>query len=211
MDNMIELLDAFAGKGALSDGYNEAKSEFFRGESATWLMGCWIGGDLEPNQVDLEIDYWPIPSMTGKRPTFVTGSYMQTGWAVTTSATGEKLDKAMAVMAALYDPRTYQTWLNAENMLATASSVANVEGPVSDWPATQYFTESMKQSYAAYGATRGYYVADNDQPPVGMDVPMKQVMQEILTGNRDLDALLSKLDSAWESLRKAEASSKPKD
>jgi hypothetical protein len=35
---------------------------------------------------------------------------------------------------------------------------------------------------------------------------MKEVMQEILTGKHDMAALLKKLDGAWDSLRKAEAS-----
>jgi hypothetical protein len=33
---------------------------------------------------------------------------------------------------------------------------------------------------------------------------MKEIMQEVLTGKRDVGALLTKLDNAWDSLRKAE-------
>ena len=42
--------------------------------------------------------------------------------------------------------------------------------------------------------------------PTGLDTPMKEIMQEILTGKRDVDAFLKKLDAAWDSLRKAEMS-----
>jgi len=204
MKNMIALLENFAGKGALSDGYNESKSEFFQGKSATWIMGCWIGGDLEPNKVDFEIDYWPIPSMSGRKPIFVTGSYLQTGWSVTRMTPRSKQEKSFAVLDALCDPKVYQTWLNAESMIPTAKKVAGVTGPQSSWPAAKGFYDSMLASYEKFGATRGASVAMDDQLPVGLETPMKEVMQDILTGNRNVDSLLKKLDTAWDSLRKAE-------
>ena len=207
LQKLVELLGEFADDGALSDGYDEAKSEFYRGKTACWLMGCWIGGDLEPNKVAFEIDYWPIPSMTGRKPIFLTGSYLQTGWAVTKTATGPKLAKAFAVLDALYDPKVYQIWLNAESMIPTAAKVPGVTGPQSDWPAARHFYDSMLASHAAYGVTRGASITMADQPPIGLETTMKEVMQEILTGKHDLDALLKKLDDAWDSLRKAERSS----
>lgn len=204
MRNLIHLLANFAARGAMSDGYNEGKSEFFQGKTATWLMGCWIGGDLEPNQVDLEIEYWPIPSMVGRKPIFLTGSYMQTGWAVTTTATGEKKDKAFAVLDALYDPQVYQTWLNCESMIPSAKKVPGVTGPKSDWPAAKRFYQSMIANHDKYGHSRGSHIAMDDMVPVGIETPMKQVMQEILNGERDVTKLLEKLDLAWETGRKAE-------
>lgn len=202
--NLIELLGNFAGEGAMSDGYNEAKGQFLRGKSATWLMGCWVGGDLEPNKVDLEIEYWPIPSMVGRKPVFLTGSYMQTGWAVTTTPTGAKREKAYAVLDALYDPKVYQTWLNAESMIPSARKVSGVVGPKSDWPAAKRFYQSMIANHEKYGHTRGAHIAMDDMVPVGIETPMKQVMQEILQGKRDVPRLLKKLDDAWAKLRKAE-------
>ena len=204
--NLIALLTEFSSDKALSDGYDEAKAEFYQGKTGCWLMGCWIGGDLEPNKVDFEIDYWPLPSMIGRKPIFITGSYLQTGWAVTRSATGPALEKAFAVLDALYDPKVYQTWLNAESMLPTATKVPGVTGPKSDWPAARHFYASMTANYAKYGVTRGAVINMDDRPPTGLDTPMKEVMQEILTGKHDVDAFLKKLDAAWDSLRKAEAS-----
>jgi ABC-type glycerol-3-phosphate transport system substrate-binding protein len=64
----------------------------------------------------------------------------------------------------------------------------------------------MVANYKKYGVTRGAVIDMDDQPPTGLDTPMKEVMQEILTGKRDVDAFLKKLDDAWDSLRKAEAS-----
>ncbi len=207
LQNLIQLLTEFAGDAALSDGYDEAKSEFYQGETGCWLMGCWIGGDLEPNKVDFEIDYWPLPSMVGRKPIFLTGSYLQTGWAVTRTATGPLTEKAFAVLDALYDPAVYQTWLNAESMIPTASKVPGVTGPQSDWPAARHFYDSMLASYKTYGVTRGAAITMADQPPVGLETTFKEVMQEILTGKRDAAALLKRLDNAWDSLRKAERSS----
>ncbi|NQT52556.1 extracellular solute-binding protein [bacterium] len=207
LENLIQLATEFAGDAALSDGYDEAKSEFYRGKTGAWLMGCWIGGDLEPNKVALDIDYWPIPSMVGRKPIFLTGSYLQTGWAVTKAAVGPLEAKAFAVLDALYDPKVYQTWLNAESMIPSATKVSGVVGPQSEWPAARHFYDSMLASYNAYGVTRGGSITMADQPPIGLETTMKEVMQEVLTGKRDVDALLKKLDNAWDSLRKAEASS----
>ena len=209
LESLIGLATEFSSDAALSDGYDEAKSEFYTGKTACWLMGCWIGGDLEPNKVDFEIDYWPIPSMVGRKPIFVTGSYLQTGWAVTKAAAGPLEAKAFAVLDALYDPEVYQIWLNAESMIPTASKVEGVVGPQSDWPPARHFYDSMLASYKAFGVTRGASITMADQPPIGLETTMKEVMQEILTGKRDVDALLKKLDDAWDSLRKAEQSSAP--
>ena len=207
LGNLIQLVTEFSSDAALSDGYDEAKSEFYQGKTGSWLMGCWIGGDLEPNKVAFEIDYWPLPSMVGRKPIFLTGSYLQTGWAVTKTATGPLQEKAFAVLDALNDPTVYQTWLNAESMIPTASKVVGVTGPQSDWPAARHFYDSMLASHRAYGVTRGASITMEDQPPIGLETTMKEVMQEILTGKRDVDALLKKLDGAWDSLRKAETAS----
>ena len=202
--NMIDLLEKYAGEGVLSDGYGESKSEFYRGKSATWLMGCWIGGDLEPNKVDFEVEYWPFPSMTGGEPVFVTGSFLQTGWAVTTSAAGPKREKAVAVLEALYDPEVYQAWLNAEAMLATAKKVEGVSGPRSEWPASRFFCENMAAKLERYGITRGAFIALDDQPPSVLAETCKQVMQSILIGERDVTKLLGVLDREWDLGRRSE-------
>jgi len=202
--NLIELVTEFSGDGALSDGYNEGKAEFYSGKTACWLMGCWIGGDLESGQVDFEIDYWPIPSMAGRKPIFLTGSYLQTGWAVTRAAEGPMQEKAFTVLDALYDPVVYQTWLNAECMIPSATKVEGVVGPQSKHAPTRFFCDSMVANNKVYGVTRGASIAMDDQPPSGLDTTMKEVMQEILAGERDAGKLLSKLDRAWDSLRKAE-------
>jgi ABC-type glycerol-3-phosphate transport system substrate-binding protein len=204
MENLIQLLTTCADKGVLSDGYSESQSEFYQGKSATWLMGCWIGGDLEVNKVPFEIDYWPIPSMTGRKPIFVTGSTMQSGWAMTTSAQGAKQAKALAVLEALYDPKVYQLWLNAEAQLATAKNVPPVIGPKSDWPASKTFYASMAANIEKYGTTRGAMVNLDDKPPISLEDSYMRVMQDILTGERDVDKLLGKLDAGWETGRKSE-------
>jgi ABC-type glycerol-3-phosphate transport system substrate-binding protein len=205
---VIELVTEFSGDEALSDGYDEGKAEFYSGKTACWLMGCWIGGDLESSKVDFEIDYWPIPSMVGRKPVFLTGSYLQTGWAVTRAATGPMEEKAFAVLDALYDPVVYQTWLNAECMIPSAAKVEGVTGPQSDHEPTKYFCDSMVANYKTYGVSRGAFIAMDDQPPSGIETVMKEAMQEILAGERDTGALRIRLDDAWESLRKAEASSR---
>ena len=56
MANMIALIDNFVEKGSLSDGYNEEQRDFFNEHAATWMMGCWMSGDVEPLQVNFEIE-----------------------------------------------------------------------------------------------------------------------------------------------------------
>jgi len=204
MQNLIDLLGEFADEGAADAGYKEDKGEFYAGRSATWLMGCWIGGDLEPGEVDLEIEYWPIPSMVGRKPIFLTGSYMQTGWAVTVKATGAKRDKAFAVLDALNDPKVYQTWLNAESMIPTATKVRGVTGPKSDFPAAKRFYASMIANHQKYGHSRGANIAMDDTVPVGIEADFLKIMQSILEGEKDVQKLLGRLDKAWEIGRKSE-------
>ena len=201
MEKMSYLLDNFVEKGALSDGYNEEQRDFYGGKGATWMMGCWLAGDIEANKVDFDMAYWPTPSLTGRSPVFLRTSGMQSGWAVTTSATGEKLEKAMAVMDAFYDPQVYQLFLNGECQFAEASKVP-VEGPKSNWPPAQRLIDNMKQNLDKYGTTLGFHIALDDMPPPAFTTTMARVMQEILAGNKDIDKLLKMLDDDWDSGRK---------
>ena len=201
IEKMIQFCDAFVEKGALSDGYNEEQRDFYGGKAATWMMGCWIGGDIEPNKVDLDLDYWPIPSMTGKPLVFIETSSIPNGWAVSSAATGEKHDKAVAALEAFYDPAVYQAFLNGESQFRLATKV-NVEGPKSDWKPAQQLYDRMAANMAKYGTTPGYHIAVDDLPPPAFATSMARVMQEILAGTRDIDKLLKMLDDDWDSARK---------
>ena len=201
LEKMIYLLDNFVGKGALSDGYNEEQRDFYGGKGATWMMGCWMAGDVEAHKVDFEIEYWPIPSMTGRPPLFINTSTMQSGWAITTAAAGEKLDKARACLNAFYAPHVYQLYLNGESMFKLAAKVP-VDGPRSSWAPAQHLFDNMAANMAKYRSTLGYHIALDDIPPAAWIMTMARVMQEILAGNRDVDRLLKMLDDDWESARK---------
>lgn len=202
LENMIRLVENFTDKGAASDGYNEEQRQFYGGKGATWIMGCWIGGDLEPNRVDFEIDYWPFPPLARERkPAFIDGSELQCGWAVTTAAQGEKRDKAIAVLEAYYDPAVYQLWLNGEAQFSTAAKVP-VKGPKSEWAPAQKFYDNMAARLEAAGSTPGYNLSLEDMPPLLMESTYARVMQEILAGNRDVDKLLKMMDDDWDSARK---------
>lgn|GEM_PF-639334 len=201
VERMIELLDGFVEKGALSDGYNQEQGDFYGGKGATWMMGCWIGGDIEPNKVDFEMEYWPVPSLRGRPPRFIYTSSFQNGWAITTTATGETLAKARAALDAFYDPHVYQLFLNGESQFKEAQKVA-VQGPSSTWAPAQGLYDNMAAHMKRYGTTVGYHIGLDDMPPPSFMMSMARVMQEILSGNRDVEALLKMLDSDWDSARK---------
>jgi len=203
LKNVIDLLDEFAPKGCASDGYNEEQRDFYTGKAAAWIMGCWIGGDVEPNKVDFEIEYWPIPTMTGKAPLFLQTSEIPNGWAITTSASGEKLEKARAAVEAFYDAEVYQLFLNGESQVGLASKVP-AKGPKSTWPSAQKFFDSMVANTATYGTTPGFHIALDDFPPQNFMVTLGAVCQEILAGNRDMDKLLKIIDDEWDAGRKGE-------
>jgi len=199
LENMVYLLDNFVEKGAGSDGYNEEQRDFYGGEGATWIMGCWIGGEIEPNQVDFEIDYWPIPSMTGRPPTFLGSPQLQSGWAISSAVQGEKLEKAIAAFEVFYEPEVHEIYLNAEGQFKLAEKVP-IKGLQSDWPATQKFFDNMTARLEQYGYVSGWQRALDDKSPDG--AAFERIMQDILAGNRDVDALLKMLDDEWDSARK---------
>lgn len=202
MENMIAQLDEFSEKGDASDGYNEEQRKFYSGRSATWIMGCWIGGDLESNKVEFEIDYWPLPPLTkDRRPAFVASSGFQSGWAITSAVKGERLEKAMAVLEGFYEPAVYQLFLNGEGQLATAKKLS-VTGPKSAWPPSQKFYDNMGLRWSQYGAAAGSDINLDDMPPPPLMMTMARVMQEIQAGNRDVDKLLKMLDDDWDGARK---------
>ena len=202
LERVIDFVDEFVHEGVLGDGYNEQQRDFFGGHAATWMMGCWMSGDVEPLQVEFEIEYWPIPSMTGHPPRLINTSNQQRGWSMTTSAKGEYYDKSLAVLEAYYHPDVYQAYLNAEGMLVNAA-VPGVDGPKSDWPATKYLHDSMTRNVERWGVTPGFFISIVDYPPTGFGRTQGRVMQEIIVGNRDVDALLEMLDRDWEAGRKA--------
>ena len=201
MAKVVYLVEHFVGKGTLSDGYNEEQRDFYGGMGATWMMGCWMAGDIEPNEVGFEMEYWPVPSLIGRTPIFIQTGAMQSGWAITTSAVGDKLDKAMAVFEAFYDPVVYQEFLNGECQFGQAAKLP-VEGPQYDWPPAQRLILSMRANIDKYGTTRGFHIALDDLPPPAFHTSMARVTQEIMAGNRDLDKLLKMLDDEWDSGRK---------
>jgi ABC-type glycerol-3-phosphate transport system substrate-binding protein len=203
LQKVAEMMDRFVLKGAGSDGYNEEQRDFYTGKGATWLMGCWLGGDLEPHKVGFEVEYWPIPSMTGKTPIFVQTSEVPNGWAITASATGEKLAKARAAMELFYDPHVYQLFLNGEMQLGLAEKV-DAKAPKSDLPAVKCFVDSMVNNVKKYGTTPGWHLALDDFPPLSFEHVMRAVSQEMLAGNRDFDKLLKMLDDDWDQGRKGE-------
>ena len=201
MEKMIHLVENYTDKGTASNGYNEEQRDFYGGKGATWMMGCWMAGDIEPNKVDFDMAYWPAPSLLGRPPIFMQTSGAQSGWAVTTVSTDEKLDKAMAALETFYDPHVYQLFLNGECQFAEAANVP-VAGPKSDWPPAQRLIDNMTASLKQYGTTLGHHIAIDDMPPPAFHPTLARVMQEILAGNRDIDALLTMLDEDWESARK---------
>ena len=200
-EKMIYLLDNFVDKGAGSDGYNEEQRDFYGGKGATWMMGCWMAGDIEPNKVEFDMAYWPVPSVIGRPPCFIQTSGMQSGWAMTTSAAGEKRDKAMNVLETFYDPEVYQLFLNGECQFAEAANVP-VKGPRSEWPPAQRLIDNMKAGLNKYGTTLGFHIALDDMPPPTFTITMARAMQEILAGNRDIDKILKMMDDDWDSTRK---------
>lgn len=201
---MAELVGQFALEGALSDGYNEEQRDFYGGKAATWIMGCWIGGDLEANKVPFEVEYWPIPAVPGRDPRFVTNSGGQSGWAISSSAAeGEKHDKAVAVLDAFYDPDVYQLYLNGEAMLDDREA-SPVTGPKTEWPQAQAFYDNMAANYRKYGGAAGAWRSCSDKWPAGMEMSMMRVVQEMVSGERDSAKLLGMLDADWDNARKGE-------
>jgi len=201
IEKMIYLVDNFVEKGALSDGYNEEQRDFYGGKGASWMMGSWMAGDIEANKVDFEMEYWPVPSLIGRPRTFLKTSGMPSGWAITTTATGEKLDKSMAALETFYDPEVYQAFLNGECQFGEASKVP-VKGPRSDWPPAQRLFDNMAANLGKYGFTLGMHRSLEDMVPPTFTMLMARVMQEIVAGNRDIDKLLKMLDDDWDSARK---------
>lgn len=201
MQTMIRLYGDYVEKGALSDGYNEEQRDFYGNKGATWMMGCWMAGDIEPNQVNFEMEYWPMPSFLGRPPVFLNTSGMPSGWAVSSAAQGAKLEKAMAVMDAYYDPGVYQLYLNGECMFGEAAKV-DVKEPQFTQPAARNLVTSMKTNKDKYGLTMGYHRSLEDMVPPTFMTMLTRVVQEILSGNRDTDKLLKMLDDEWDSARK---------
>ncbi len=204
VEKMIQLVDRFAIKGAASRGYNKEQAAFYGGKGATWMMGCWIAGDVEANKVDFDIDYWPIPSMTGQKPTLINCSAPQSGWAIASTAKGDKLPKARAVLEAFYDPKVYQLFLNGEGQFPTAAKVP-VKGPKSDWKPAQTMFDNIQRTIETYGTTPGFHIALDDMPPVAFTGDtLRVVMQEIIAGTRDVDKLLKMLDEGWDTAMKGQ-------
>jgi len=201
LDKMVYLLENFVDKGAGSDGYNEEQRDFYSGKGATWMMGCWMAGDIEPNKVEFDMAYWPVPSLVGRPPCFIQTSGMQSGWAMTASATGEKREKALNALETFYDPEVYQLFLNGECQFAEAAKVP-VKGPKSSWPQAQRLIDNMKANLDRYGMTLGFHISLEDMPPATFTITLSRAMQEILAGNRDLDKILKMMDDDWDSARK---------
>jgi ABC-type glycerol-3-phosphate transport system substrate-binding protein len=201
MKNMVGLLDEFAEKGALSDGYPEEQRKFYGGKGATWIMGCWIAGDIEAQKITEDIDYWPIPSMVGRPPAFIEAKNMQSGWAINAKLKGERLEKAMAVLDAFYDANVHQLYLNGEGMFLLATKVP-IKGPQSKWPQAQTLFDRMGEALKTSASAAGWQIGLDDMPP--QSLAWERPMQEILSGNKDVGKLLGILDDEWDRGRKGQ-------
>lgn len=201
MEKVVAFVGEFVDKGAGSDGYNEEQRDFYGGKGATWLMGCWLGGDIEANKVNFDIEYWPIPSMTGKAPAYLMTSGIPSGWAITTTAKGPKLEKARDALELFWDPQVFQLFLNGESQFGTATKVAATK-PQSAWAPAQKLFDNMDANMRKYPLTPGYHLALDDMPPMSFVQSTQAVVQEIVLGTKDVDKLLKMLDDDWEAARK---------
>lgn len=201
MSKLVALIEEFAVPGTLSDGYAEEGRLFFSGKAATWIMGCWLAGELAGNKVEQDIAYWPMPSMVGRPPVYVANVRPQNGWAISAGVSGEKRAKSLAVLEAFYDPAVYQAFLDGEAQFPVTTTV-DVKGPQSPWPSAQRLFSQMRSDFDRFGSTPGHYLAADDVPPTSFQ--WQRVPQAILAGNRDVDRLLALLDDEWDRARKGE-------
>ena len=215
IEKLIYFIDNFTEKGCLSDGYNEEQRDFYGGKYATWMMGCWLGGDLESNKVDFDVEYWPIPTLTGDQPVFLNASYIPSGFAISTTALekdgsqGERFQKALSAMECFWDDAVFQALLNGECQFNTDASKVAAKGPKSSWAPAQGCFDNMAANFAKYDHTYGFHRALDDFPPQSFQDPtLRAVVQEIVAGEKDVDKLLKEMDEEWEAGRKGDRNSK---
>ena len=84
------------------------------------------------------------------------------------------------------------------------STTAGCDAPISNSmrSRTSSHCSNMKANMAKYGITAGFHIALDDMPPPPFVMSVARMMQEILSGNKDLDKLLRMLDEDWDSARK---------
>jgi hypothetical protein len=132
----------------------------------------------------------------------LTNRGIQSGWLITNAATGEKLAKARAALEAFNDPAVYQLFLNGECEFGSSDKLP--KNPKSSWPMAQKLFDNMTAQRAKYGDAAGDLLALDDQPPLSFLSSLTTVMQEILSGRKDVDRLLKMLDDDWDSARKGQ-------
>jgi len=105
------------------------------------------------------------------------------------------------VLETFYEPAVYQEYLNGECQFGEAANVP-AKAPAYSWPPAQHLIENMSANLQRFGTTQGFHIALDDVPPPAFHDTMARVMQEIMAGNRNVDALLKMLDDDWDSARK---------
>ena len=204
--NMVSLIRRFAAEaGRDAEGYRREQEQFFLGHRAAWFTGSWIGGEVQARGTQFGVEFWPMPSMVGRTPVYVTLSRVPGGWSLSRNATGDRAAAGKKVLAALYDPTVYQAYLDAENSLGAASKLYVKSPTAVDLSAREFYARVCAYQ-DVYGVTSGYHLPGGDALPKGFAEALGDTMVGILTDAcagrpSDVPAILRRLDEQWDDCR----------
>jgi multiple sugar transport system substrate-binding protein/raffinose/stachyose/melibiose transport system substrate-binding protein len=122
MELWKELVDAgYFVENANAYDWTDAANQVANGEAAmtlmgTWITGYWNGNDLEPG---VDYDFFEFPMIDAAQPNAVVGPI--DGWVMTEAS--QHKEETQKLMAWLLDPQVLGDWALAQGALAPSSQV----------------------------------------------------------------------------------------
>ncbi|MCE5327041.1 MAG: extracellular solute-binding protein [Planctomycetaceae bacterium] len=197
--NLVELVREFVSEQkppALT--YEKQRELFFQGKAAFWFAGTWIGSDIAAFGGDVEVDFWPMPSMVGRTGTFVAAA-RDGGWGLARGLDGERQKTAVKALEALLSMDVYQAYLDAEGCIGqTFNASARIPSTAGR---TGIFYENVRRRFAICGAAAGLHASQ--QTPPGFEGALERACHRMIEDAlarrvTDIPAMLTRLDEAWD-------------
>jgi len=203
LESLVKLLGAAVDPSqAVQLNHRHQRELFVSGKAAAWFTGSWTGREMADAKASFDAVLYPMPSATGRRPTYVSTDTVAAGWAISSSATGEAHAAAMTALETLYTSEVYQAYLNATGGFGRAAD-NDAASPRSEHAPANAFYENTRILLDKYGAVGGCH-RDPDAPfPPAVTAALGKVVRDALTAQAKgkqpaIPAVLAELDAQWE-------------
>ena len=185
-------------KGSMSADYSEITALFFTGQTALFSGGIYNAAEVDNGDFtpDFEIGYLTPPQDNADMRRV--NIYQDDLFVISSGATGAVFDASVNLIKLFFDPDFYPEVLTTFGGVPTVKGFEGY-GPVYTDQKAITMLEEISAALAKYGTVPHAHAAQGDNMwPAGCREMSEKMVQELASGNNDLDALMDLFDDQWD-------------